>query len=66
MTDQSRTARVSFAFLSKNGAYQARIYRDGASKTELTTETKTVTPQDNLELLMLDHGGFALHLRAVK
>ena len=66
MTDQSRTARVSLAFLSKNGTYQARIYRDGASKTELMTETKTVTPRDNLELPMLERGGFALHLHAVK
>jgi alpha-glucosidase len=66
MTDQARTARIQLDFLDKNASYQARIYRDGATKTNLVMESHNVTRQGSLELPMLQHGGSAILLQAMK
>lgn len=64
MTGEPRTARVPLGFLPTGASYAAHIYRDGAAKTNLVLETKTVTREATLELPMLQNGGFAVFLQA--
>lgn len=66
MTDQPRTARLPLGFLGSDASYQAQIYRDGATPTNLVIETKTVTRESSLDVSMLQHGGFAVHLQRAK
>ena len=62
MTDAPRTATVPLDFLEDAVTYQADVYRDGDSKTELVKEQKTVTRKDVLTLPMAQAGGFAVHV----
>jgi hypothetical protein len=62
LTDQPRTARVSLGFLENDRPYQAQLYRDGAAKTNLVIEAKSVTRDSCLEIRMLQNGGFAISL----
>jgi alpha-glucosidase len=64
MTDPPRTARVALGFLSKDISYQAQLYQDGATKTNLVMETKALTHDSRLEIPMLQNGGFAVLLQA--
>ena len=66
ITDEPRTASVSLDFLPDGVAYEADVYRDGETKTDVIREKKPVTRRDTLTLAMLRAGGFAVHLRAAK
>jgi alpha-glucosidase len=66
LTAQPRTARLELGFLAAGGTYQAQIYQEGATKTNLLVVAKTLTRNDRLELPMLQHGGFAIYLGARK
>ncbi len=66
MTDQPRTARLPLGFLSEDAPYQAQIYRDGATTTNLLIETKRLRREDSLEIPMLQHGGFVVRLQPAK
>jgi alpha-glucosidase len=59
ITADARTTRIPLPFLKKGVPYQATLYRDGADKTALTREQKTVGNTDVLEVPMLAAGGFA-------
>lgn len=61
-TDEARTAAIPLRFLNPGTSYLARIYRDGASKTDLVIEEKTFTSADTLTLPMLQAGGCAVYL----
>jgi alpha-glucosidase len=65
ITAEARTARVPLVFLPPGRKYEARIYRDGDSKTALVKEARPVSRKDTLELPMLPAGGFAVHLQAL-
>ena len=66
MTDPPRTARVALGFLGKDISYQAQLYQDGATKTNLVMETKALTHDSRIEIPMLQNGGFAVLLQAPK
>ncbi len=51
---------VSLDFLDEGTEYTAYIYRDGANRTSVTYETKTVTKSDTLDFTMSKNGGFAV------
>jgi alpha-glucosidase len=62
ITGEARTARIPLTFLARGTPYRALLYRDGADKTALVQETRTVTSKDTLEIPMLAAGGFAVQL----
>ncbi|HOX03778.1 MAG TPA: glycoside hydrolase family 97 N-terminal domain-containing protein [Candidatus Paceibacterota bacterium] len=66
MTDAPRTARIPLHFLDGNASYQARIYRDGPTPTNLVTEVRTLIQGDTLEIPMLERGGFAVRMQVEK
>jgi hypothetical protein len=62
ITNQARTATIPLSFLVPGVAHTARIYRDGASATEMTVETRTLGSTDVLSIPMRALGGFAVFL----
>ena len=62
ISGEARTASVPLTFLKDGVSYEADIFRDGASKTELVKEKKTVTNKDVLSIPVLSAGGFAVHV----
>ena len=60
ITRDARTASVSLDFLKTGESYEAEIFRDGASKTDLVIEKKSVKRGDVLGVPMLAAGGFAV------
>lgn len=62
ITGQPRTTRVPLDFLPNDAPFQAQIYRDGESKTNLVVEAKRLTSRSNLEVRTLQNGGFAMIL----
>lgn len=63
MSAQGRTAQIPLAFLRAGTTFEAEIYRDGASKTALTIEKKTVSSKDVISIPVSASGGFAIALR---
>jgi len=66
ITNQPREARIRLNFLTEGTSYKARIYQDGDTETDLVIEKKTVTSEDQLELSMLQNGGFAIYLEPIQ
>jgi len=65
ITGRPRNVSLELDFLTPGQSYQGRIYRDGASRTDLVVEEKTVTSKEQLNLSLLENGGFAVHLKPV-
>lgn len=65
---EARTVKVDLSFLEV-GEFEAQIYRDGPdadyedSPYDLKIETRTVTSEDTLSLLLARSGGAAIRLR---
>ena len=59
ITRDARTANVPLSFLDEGVSYEAEIFRDGATKTDLVMEKKLVKRGDVLSVPMLAAGGFA-------
>ncbi|MCX8157544.1 MAG: glycoside hydrolase family 97 protein [Verrucomicrobiae bacterium] len=66
MTAQPRVAQVSLGFLDKQAQYRAEIYRDGASRTNLVREVKSITSDQRLEIPLLQNGGVAIRLEPAR
>jgi alpha-glucosidase len=62
ITRDARTASVPLTFLKDGTTYEAEIYRDGAGKTDLVKEKKSVKRGDLLSVPMLAAGGFAIRV----
>ena len=58
----ARTASVSLDFLSKGCNYYAQIYKDGADKMSMATESVLVNHEDTLNIETLANGGFTVVL----
>ena len=59
ITRDARTASLSLDFLPAGADFEAEIFRDGATKTDLVMEKRRVTRGDVLSVPMLAAGGFA-------
>lgn len=68
MTDwRARSLTVDFSFLDKGKTYEALIYRDGpnanSNAEEYIYESKSITSDTSLEILLASGGGFAIYLK---
>lgn len=54
--------QIPLTFLDTTRAYQATIYRDGSSDTDIAVETRTVTAADTLTIYLRQNGGCAIRL----
>jgi alpha-glucosidase len=63
ITRDARTASIPLGFLPDGVVYEAEVYRDGAEKTALVIEKKSVKRGDVLTVPMLAAGGFAVRVR---
>jgi alpha-glucosidase len=54
--------RIPLNFLDATAAYQATIYRDGDTDTDIVVETRTVTSSDTLTIYLRQNGGCAIRL----
>lgn len=66
ITNQPRVVRSQLDFLTEGKSYEAQIYKDGNTKTDLVIEQKTVTRDGRLEISMLQKGGFAVYLKPIE
>jgi alpha-glucosidase len=63
MSAQARTVQIPLSFLRAGTTFAADIYRDGASRTSLTIENRTLTGKDVLSIALSASGGFAASLK---
>jgi alpha-glucosidase len=66
ISGEARTVSVPLAFLKDGVTYEAEIFRDGDTKTDLVKEKKAVTSRDALSVSTLAAGGFAIHVHLPK
>jgi hypothetical protein len=62
VTEQARTTVIPLTFLNAQTLYNAEIYRDGSSKTEIIVEKKSVRNTDTLKIALQAAGGCAVYL----
>jgi alpha-glucosidase len=66
ITRDARTASVPLTFLKDGVRYEAEIYRDGADKTQLVLEKKSVKRGEVLSVPMLAAGGVAVRVHPAR
>jgi alpha-glucosidase len=54
--------QIPLNFLDATTAYQATIYRDGATDTDIVVQTRTVISRDTLTVYLRENGGCAIRL----
>ena len=63
LTNEARTVEIPLGFLSSDKTYNAYIYKDGESPSEITFEYKEgLKSNDKITLSILNNGGFAICL----
>ncbi|MBO5489364.1 MAG: glycoside hydrolase family 97 catalytic domain-containing protein, partial [Eubacterium sp.] len=61
MTAAAKTEKISLDFLG-DGTYKAYIYKDNNNGTDVVIETKDVTKQSQLNLVLADNGGATVRI----
>lgn len=59
----SRTIQIPLNFLN-SGSYQATIYKDGASSTQISVSSQAVTGASVLSISMSVNGGASVHIKS--
>jgi alpha-glucosidase len=63
MSTTAGARTVKLDFLQDGVTYEAHIYRDGPSKTEIAIEKKDVNSRESLSIATLGNGGFAVYFK---
>jgi alpha-glucosidase len=61
ISQEPRTVNLPLDFLG-DGVYQAQIYKDGASRSEIAYEQQEVTKTTSLSIPLLSQGGFTVRI----